>query len=294
MSDGVWVKVYPEDAGGADLEGLGGWADVTTVTGASGNRYTYKDIDGFDWVAYEWTDDGTLETDAGGLVDALIVGAGGSGGGATDGMGGGPGAGGAGAFIYDITKIETSVTVTVGDGGFANSTARSCEDGKNSSLGSIVAPGGGRGALTNSISIDSCSPLPAASGGGGAYVNNYTADNGRGLSQGLGNDGGLVWNGSRGGGGGGAGTAAGSSGQGGDGVVNSITGNPEGYAGGGWSSEAGTPPFDYGAGNVSSPDARPNSGSGGFAKKPGASGVVIVRVPAKHALATIPGTWGDL
>ena len=71
---GVWVKVYPDAAGGG-LEGLGGWADVTAVTGASGNRYTYTDIDGFDWVAYEWTDDGTVTT-TDGLVDALIVGGG--------------------------------------------------------------------------------------------------------------------------------------------------------------------------------------------------------------------------
>ena len=73
---GVWVKVYP-DAAEPGLPGLGGWADVTIVDGTSGNRYTYK-ADGVDWVAYEWTDDGTITT-TDGLLDMLLVSGGGAG-----------------------------------------------------------------------------------------------------------------------------------------------------------------------------------------------------------------------
>ena len=55
------------------LPGIGGWATITSVTGMP-NRYSYGD-----WVAFEWTADGSLTTQAGGLVDALVLGAGGVG-----------------------------------------------------------------------------------------------------------------------------------------------------------------------------------------------------------------------
>jgi hypothetical protein len=61
---------YPPGA----LPGVGGWATITSVWNGSGtkpNRYTYGD-----WVAFEWTADGELKTQAGGLVDALVVGSG--------------------------------------------------------------------------------------------------------------------------------------------------------------------------------------------------------------------------
>ena len=52
------------------LPGLGTWATITAVSG-SPKRYTYND--GIDWVAFEWTADGSLTTQAGGLVDVLLV-----------------------------------------------------------------------------------------------------------------------------------------------------------------------------------------------------------------------------
>ena len=63
-----WYRV---DEGGGELPGIGGWATITDVKG-KGNKYSYTDADG-DWVAYEFTNDGELTTQAGGLVEALIV-----------------------------------------------------------------------------------------------------------------------------------------------------------------------------------------------------------------------------
>ena len=74
MSDGVWVKVHPDDAGGGELPGIGGWATIESVTG-NPTRYTYND--GIDWVAFEWTNAGVQSvTTSGGLVETLIVGGG--------------------------------------------------------------------------------------------------------------------------------------------------------------------------------------------------------------------------
>ena len=74
MSDGVWVKVHPDDAGGGELPGIGGWATIESVTG-NPTRYEYP-AGNPEWVAFEWTVDGSLTTQAGGLVEALVVGGG--------------------------------------------------------------------------------------------------------------------------------------------------------------------------------------------------------------------------
>ncbi len=94
--------------GPGELPGLGGWAEITSVwdgSGAKPNRYAYNDgpggSGGFDWVAFEWTDDGELRTDAGGLMDALLV-------------SGGNGAGGAGlAHRTTLNATQAPMTVTV-------------------------------------------------------------------------------------------------------------------------------------------------------------------------------------
>jgi len=237
-SGGVWVKVYP-DAAEPGLPGLGGWADVTTVTGDSGNRYTYKDIDGFDWVAYEFTDDGTLETQAGGLVDALVVGGGSQGGASGNGGGGGS----ATAGIVATTETE-QVSVST----------------KNSSSGNVVDNRSIFGQLIAGPGMDNTIPSNAGGPFGGMQAG-YQA----------------------GGGGGALGDGA-SDGTPGPGLISSIKdGNPVEYGRGG----AGK------AFIVGEPDV--NTGGGGDGNNyEGADGVVIVRVPAANALATIPGTWGDL
>ena len=70
MSDGVWVKVHPDDAGGGELPGIGGWATIEEVSGTY-NIHEYSDND-VDWIAYEWIDDGFLTTNDG-LIDCLLV-----------------------------------------------------------------------------------------------------------------------------------------------------------------------------------------------------------------------------
>ena len=85
MSDaGVWVKL--EDAGSSgELPGLGGWANITTVTG-NPTRIQYPDLvdSNFTWVAFEWkvanVADATFtvstNNESVGLVDSLVVGGG--------------------------------------------------------------------------------------------------------------------------------------------------------------------------------------------------------------------------
>ena len=74
---GIWVKVFPDDdGGGGELPGIGGWADVSAVTG-TGTKYEYT-ADGMDWSAFEWTDDGSLTIQSEGVVDMLLVASGSS------------------------------------------------------------------------------------------------------------------------------------------------------------------------------------------------------------------------
>ena len=85
MSDaGVWVKL--EDAGSSgELPGLGGWANITSVTG-NPTRIQYPDLvdSNFTWVAFEWkvanVADATFtvstNNESVGLVDSLVVGGG--------------------------------------------------------------------------------------------------------------------------------------------------------------------------------------------------------------------------
>lgn len=73
MSDaGIWVKLEESKVG--ELPGIGGWADVTAVTG-KGTKYEYND-GVMDWSAFEWTADGNVTFETSGLVDALVVDAG--------------------------------------------------------------------------------------------------------------------------------------------------------------------------------------------------------------------------
>jgi len=84
---GIWTKVADDggkwveigaSSGGGELPGLGGWATITAVSGDYKNpRHEYND-GVTDWVAYEWTDDGTLTT-TDGLLDMLLVSGGGAG-----------------------------------------------------------------------------------------------------------------------------------------------------------------------------------------------------------------------
>jgi hypothetical protein len=106
--------VYPPPAGGGGLPGLGGWADITAVTG-SPTKHEYTDADGKDWTAYEWAGDGGV-TVTEGLVDSLLVGGGGYGFYQT--APGSQGAGNGGGVLAGIAKVSAGThTVEVGAAG---------------------------------------------------------------------------------------------------------------------------------------------------------------------------------
>ena len=73
VAAGIGADKWKVFSGG--LPGLGGWAEITATTG-SPTKHEYTDANGNDWTAYEWTGDGTTTTTEG-LVDVLLVGAGG-------------------------------------------------------------------------------------------------------------------------------------------------------------------------------------------------------------------------
>ncbi|MDC3333056.1 hypothetical protein OAV62_02335, partial [bacterium] len=85
--NGTNILTLPGDAGDCpdcpecpepELPGIGGWADVTAITG-TGTKYEYT-ADGMDWSCFEWygytiknaAQTGTVTT-SGGIVDCLIV-----------------------------------------------------------------------------------------------------------------------------------------------------------------------------------------------------------------------------
>ncbi len=197
------------------IPGLGGWATVQSITGSAGTRYTYND-GVMDWVAYEFTDDGTL-TKSEGLADVLLI-SGGSGyhsqwanGGDLDVQ-----PGGGGDAVSGIHNVGLgALTVTVGSGGPANN-----------------YPWGTPGAASVLGSLETrCGRLYGM--------------NSNGLN---------------------------------DPITSSITGVSETYAEGGFSK-----PSSSGRG-----DGAKSSGQSGT------SGIVVIRVPAANAKATLPDTgWVD-
>ena len=197
------------------LPGVGGWATVQSITGSAGTRYTYND-GVMDWVAYEFTDDGTL-TKSEGLADVLLI-SGGSGyhsqwanGGDLDVQ-----PGGGGDAVSGIHNVGLgALTVTVGSGGPANN-----------------YPWGTPGAASVLGSLETrCGRLYGM--------------NSNGLN---------------------------------DPITSSITGVSETYAEGGFSK-----PSSSGRG-----DGAKSSGQSGT------SGIVVIRVPAANAKASLPDTgWVD-
>lgn len=215
-------------------------------------------------------------------MEILIVAGGGGGGTGADGAGGG----GAGGLLYrDDFGFEQSGTyaVTVGRGGLSGS------NGENSSVGSIIAIGGGKGANRDK-------PKDAGtggSGGGAAHTDNCPSGEGT-LGQGYNGGCSRVGNYPAGGGGGGAGGPGGKGsgstrakgGNGGVGLRLDISGNAVYYAGGGGGN--GTHGIGIGGqggggngglftGNGTA--GAPNTGGGGGSGSAGGSGIVIIRYP---------------
>jgi hypothetical protein len=133
---GVWHEIKGAPAA---LPGLGGWADITAVTG-NPTKHQYKDAAGVDWVAYEWTASGSMTTTEG-LVDLFAI-SGGSGSidigvtGAKTGPGGG-------SVREGVIKIPAGAqAITVGAGG-ADSGGGAVGLGHESLVGDVVNTGRG-------------------------------------------------------------------------------------------------------------------------------------------------------
>lgn len=226
-------------------------------------------------------------------IEYLLVGGGGGGGWS---RGGGGGAGGVlGSSSYSITG--TSISVSVGAGGSGGIGGANQTNGGDTTLDSVTAVGGGKGASSNSVNGGN-------GGSGGGAVSNGTAGTG---TAGQGNPGG-VGNGSlRGGGGGGAGGAGQSHNQGaagGAGVSNSITGVAVTYAGGGGGGvqDGSGSPGAGGSGGGGAGGGNPGSngtdglggggggggrGNGEYNGGNGGSGVVIIAYPEASGAAPV-------
>jgi hypothetical protein len=116
------------------LPGLGTWATITSVwdgSGAKPNRYTYKD--GIDWVAFEWTQDGSMTTQAGGLVDCFLIGGGAGINSTTNSAGQG------GRVLKGVESLSVAgkVDVIIGPGGAGTGNFEAYH-GKPTSVGSLV------------------------------------------------------------------------------------------------------------------------------------------------------------
>jgi len=75
---GVWIKVFPDQEGLWGIEGFGGFAEITDVTG-SPKLYTGIMVGGVEFWAFEWTnsdkaaDNSLTLADGGGLLDTFLV-----------------------------------------------------------------------------------------------------------------------------------------------------------------------------------------------------------------------------
>ena len=253
-------------------------------------------------------------------VRALVVGGGGAGGNSIH-VGGG-GGGGAGAMVtHSAFSVSGSLAVVVGDGAAPTTSINRGANGSASSLGALIAIGGGGGGAWGSDNYGNS----GGSGGGGCGGFNMPRG-GTVAAQSLpsgatsyGNKGGDTvdgWN-FHGAGGGGAGavgldrlSASDLPTAGGAGLASDITGSNVIYAAGGGGSGGATADYAVGGssigGNGSGVNANPqatngvaNTGSGGGGANNGTggrggSGIVIVRfsIPAAPSISTAPVITG--
>jgi hypothetical protein len=277
LKDTDAVEVYD----GSAWVAVGG-VSYGTATGGSSSTIT---VGGESYTMLTFTSSGTLTVTAAGVFDVLIVAGGGGGISSTANCGGG----GAGGLMYvDKVYFDTNQTVTIGAGGALST------QGTGSSIGTIIAAGGGMG---RGLPVTKSS---YGASGGGAFTSENTGGDGDGIT---GNDGGIV--GSTGptyggGGGGGAGAVGGDSsgnGIGGNGGAGADVSTWRGeaatttyYAGGGGGSgdagAGGTGGIGGGGdGNAAGTDGYgdANTGGGGGSKDssgtagPGGSGIILVR-----------------
>lgn len=243
--------------GSGELPGVGGWATVTAVQGATTSN-SYTDSDGMTWKAWTWKNPrvmtaggsiaatrdliGSITTGEEGLIEVLIVAGGGSG----FSNAGGGGAGGVIASIVDVPGGEKDVYV--GSGGQNTGT------GGGSAVG-LLGIGGGSyrtsGDSGNGFSGKN-SVTPGAGATGSPYVQDGEHLPGPGIT--------LNWD---------------------DGVTDVVYG-----LGGGKSTSSQQPP-DFGTGGTFQPTTDTQI------YYPGANGFVLVRVPAEYAQSVTETALSD-
>jgi hypothetical protein len=249
-------------------------------------------------------------------ASVLVVGGGGGGGGSS-------GGGGGGGVVSGTINLSGTMPVVVGGGGspsYEQDNGYWVDDGcstywqpvlvpvlgsngGNSSLGSLVALGGGLGAQRDIPSY----PTSGGSGGGGAgaYQGNWAGAAGT-LGQGYAGGNGtndpsdLAYYAAGGGGGGGGGGVGGAGanqtgGAGGPGLASSISGAVAYYGGGGGGGSYYTPGGGgIGGGGNGDPNGTAGtagSGGGGGAGAAGGSGIVIISYPTPAAY--VPVTYSN-
>jgi hypothetical protein len=208
------------------------------------------------------------------------------------------GGGGAGGLLYGATTIN-STNITVGQGGIGSISPSN--NGENSSIGSLIAYGGGGG--------NSGGGASGGSGGGtGSFV--FSPAPGGGNTIGQGNNGGGSDAGLQAGGGGGSGSVGGNGtgvgGNGGNGTVSNISGSSVTYAaggGGGGGGIGGSGGGGNGATGSTAATSATGYGSGGggpngsfVTATNGSSGIVIIRYTSTVQLAiggTVTQSGGD-
>jgi len=261
-----------------------GAAVVTSTTGSATLGTVVSG--GTTYNTYSFTGDGSIVFGEEGLVELLLVGAGGGGGvnGLADVASGGAG----GGQVLSVSQAFVSagtVTVTIGAGG-AVETA-----GEGSSFGTFQSVGGGRGGSSNNAKKGNDGG-DGANGGGGASGQSVTNGVGGitvlaspGYTGGTGNASATLGNRAAGGGAGasadGGNAGSGVGGNGGAGLASSITGSSVTYAGGGGgATRNGTSEGTGGAGGggAAGVAGTANTGGGGGDGAAGGSGLVIVRV----------------
>lgn len=259
-----------DDWNGTSCNGESGAENLTRAT--NGTTDIYKTGGDTDLYIFKQTGTFTLELPAGySSMEYLIVAAGGGVGSAainTISTGGG----GAGGMLEGTISNPSGGTYTIVVGAGV-----SAANGGNSSINSIVATGGGRGAFSNTGG----NAVGASGGSGGGGGGGYSGGNGGAGTSGQGNSGanGSVSNPFPSGGGGGK-SGAGSGITGGAGKSNSITGTAVTYAAGGAGKNyaSGFSNSTAGAANTGNGAAGGSSNGGATTAVAGGSGIVVIKL----------------
>lgn len=224
--------------GGAGLP----WATINegSSTGVSFSNIT----DGgksYRMASYTSTSGGTLVVSKAGYVEILVCGAGGGGGGSGHFIGGSGGAGGfINRYLYLIQKTYPITVGTGGSAGLSTPTTTGGGNGGDSSIGDLIAYGGGGG--SRGINLANGGGNGGNGGSGGGFVDGNGSPGLAVVNKLQGNDG----NGIGGGGAGGVAVA----GAGAPGITSTFTGSSTTYCMGGYRGGAATTNKGDGAPNL--------------------------------------------